>query len=154
MAVFNLNVNGKKQTVDVDPKTPVLWVLREHLNLVGTKYGCGIAQCGACTIHLEGVAVRSCQLPVAAAENKAITTIEGLSEEGDHPVQQAWLEHDVPQCGYCQAGQIMTAVAFLKENPDPSDEQIDTAMNGNLCRCGTYLRIKAAIKTAAKSQSN
>ena len=151
MATINLNINGKKQAVDVDPKTPVLWVLRDHLNLVGTKYGCGMAQCGACTIILEGNAVRSCTLPVSAVANKAITTIEGLSENGDHPVQKAWLEHDVPQCGYCQAGQIMTAVAFLKKNPSPSDDEIETAMNGNLCRCGTYLRIKAAVKTAAKS---
>ncbi len=151
MAIINLNVNGKKQSVDVDPKTPVLWVVREHLNLVGTKYGCGIAQCGACTIHLDGVAVRSCMLPVSAAENKAITTIEGLSENGDHPVQKAWMEHDVPQCGYCQAGQIMTAAALLKENPHPTDVEIDSAMNGNICRCGTYIRIKAAIKTAANS---
>lgn len=151
MAAINLNVNGKKQAIDVDPKTPVLWVLREHLNLVGTKYGCGIAQCGACTIHLDGVAVRSCQLPVSAVADKAITTIEGLSENGDHPVQKAWLEHDVPQCGYCQTGQIMTAAAFLKKNPNPSDEEIETAMNGNLCRCGTYLRIKAAVKTAANA---
>ncbi len=154
MAVINLNVNGKKQAVDVDPKTPVLWVLREHLDLVGTKYGCGIAQCGACTIHLDGVAIRSCQLPVSAAENKSITTIEGLSEKGDHPVQKAWLEHDVPQCGYCQTGQIMSAAALLKNTPNPTDEQIDSAMNGNICRCGTYLRIKAAIKTAANPSSN
>jgi isoquinoline 1-oxidoreductase subunit alpha len=153
MAVINLNVNGTKQTVDVDPKTPVLWVLREHLNLVGTKYGCGIAQCGACTIHLDGVAVRSCQLPVSVIGEKAIITIEGLSENGDHPVQQAWLEHDVPQCGYCQAGQIMSATALLKQNPNPTDEQIETAMNGNICRCGTYVRIKAAIKTAAAAKS-
>ena len=151
MATINLNINGKKQAVDVDPKTPVLWVLRDHLNLVGTKYGCGMAQCGACTIIMEGNAVRSCTLPVSAVANKAITTIEGLSENADHPVQKAWLEHDVPQCGYCQAGQIMTAVALLKKNPSPSDDEIETAMNGNLCRCGTYLRIKAAIKTAAKS---
>ena len=151
MASINLNVNGKKHVVDVDPKTPMLWVLRDHLNLVGTKYGCGVAQCGACTIHFEGAAVRSCQLPVSAAADKEITTIEGISENGDHPVQKAWLEHDVPQCGYCQAGQIMTAVAFLKENPAPTDEEIETAMNGNLCRCGTYLRIKAAVKTAAKA---
>lgn len=153
MAVINLNVNGTKQTVDVDPKTPVLWVLREHLNLVGTKYGCGIAQCGACTIHLDGVAVRSCQLPVSVIGEKAIITIEGLSENGDHPMQQAWLEHDVPQCGYCQAGQIMSATALLKQNPNPTDEQIETAMNGNICRCGTYVRIKAAIKTAAAAKS-
>jgi len=151
MAKFSLNVNGKKQDVDVDPATPVLWVLRDHLDLVGTKYGCGIAQCGACTIHLEGKAVRSCSIPVSAIGEKSITTIEGISEKGDHPVQQAWLEHDVPQCGYCQAGQIMTATAFLKEHPNPSDEEIESAMNGNLCRCGTYIRIKAAIKTAAKS---
>ena len=151
MAVINLNVNGKQQSIDVDPKTPVLWVLREHLNLIGTKYGCGIAQCGACTIHLDGVAMRSCQLPVSAAGNKAITTIEGLSENGDHPVQKAWIEHDVPQCGYCQAGQIMTAAALLKKTPNPTDEQIESGMQGNLCRCGTYLRIKAAVKTAAKA---
>jgi isoquinoline 1-oxidoreductase subunit alpha len=153
MASINLNVNGKKQTVDVDPKTPMLWVLREHLNLVGTKYGCGIAQCGACTVHLDGVAVRSCQLPASAAENKSITTIEGLSENGDHPLQKAWLEHDVPQCGYCQTGQIMTAAAFLKDNPNPSEEEIESAMNGNICRCGTYLRIKTAVKTASQSTS-
>jgi aerobic-type carbon monoxide dehydrogenase small subunit (CoxS/CutS family) len=153
MSVINLNVNGKQQTVDVDPKTPILWVLRDHLDLVGTKYGCGIAQCGACTIHLDGVAVRSCQIPVSAIREKAITTIEGLSEAGDHPVQKAWMEHDVPQCGYCQAGQIMTAVALLKDKPNPSDDEIETAMNGNICRCGTYLRIKAAIKTAAVAQS-
>jgi len=149
MAVFNLSVNGKKQQVDVDPATPMLWVLRDHLNLVGTKFGCGIAQCGACTIHLDGTAIRSCQMPVSAVADKAITTIEGLSEEGDHPVQKAWLEHDVPQCGYCQAGQIMTASALLASNPNPSDDEIETAMNGNICRCGTYLRIKAAVKTAA-----
>ena len=151
MATINLNINGKKQVVDVDPKTPVLWVLRDHLNLVGTKYGCGMAQCGACTIILEGNAVRSCTLPVSTVANKKITTIEGISENGDHPVQTAWLEHDVPQCGYCQAGQIMTAVALLEKKSNPSDEEIETAMNGNICRCGTYLRIKAAIKTAAKS---
>ena len=151
MATINLNINGKKQVVDVDPKTPVLWVLRDHLNLVGTKYGCGMAQCGACTIIMEGNAVRSCTLPVSSVANKKITTIEGISESGDHPVQTAWLEHDVPQCGYCQAGQIMTAVALLEKKSNPSDEEIETAMNGNICRCGTYLRIKAAIKTAAKS---
>lgn len=151
MAAINLNVNGKKQTVEVDPKTPMLWVLRDHLNLVGTKFGCGIAQCGACTILLDGSSTRACQLPVSAAEGKEITTIEGLSENGDHPVQKAWLEHDVPQCGYCQAGQIMSAVSLLKSNPSPSDADIDNAMNGNICRCGTYLRIKAAIKTAANS---
>ena len=153
MASINLNVNGKQQTVDVDPKTPVLWVLRDHLNLVGTKYGCGIAQCGACTIHIDGVAVRSCQLPVSVIGQKSITTIEGLAENGDHPVQKAWIEHDVSQCGYCQAGQIMQAVSLLNQKPNPSDEEIETAMNGNICRCGTYLRIKAAIRTAATAKS-
>lgn len=149
MATFNLTVNNEQRRVDVDPATPLLWVLRDHLKLVGTKYGCGIAQCGACTIHLDGTAVRSCQLPVSAVGEQAVTTIEGLSEDADHPVQKAWLEHDVPQCGYCQAGQIMTATALLKSNPSPSDEEIEEAMNGNLCRCGTYLRIKQAVKTAA-----
>lgn len=149
MATINLTINGKQQTVDVDPKTPMLWVLREHLNLVGTKYGCGIAQCGACTIHLDGNAVRSCSIPVSAAANKKITTIEGLSENGDHPVQKAWLELDVAQCGYCQTGQIMSAAALLKNNPHPTDAQIDAAMSGNICRCGTYLRIKEAIQSAA-----
>jgi len=151
MTTINLNVNGKKQVVDVDPNTPVLWVLRDHLNLVGTKFGCGMAQCGACTILFEGNAVRSCQLAVSSAENVEIITIEGLSENGDHPVQKAWLEHDVPQCGYCQAGQIMSAVSLLNSTPHPTDDQIDNAMNGNICRCGTYVRIKAAIKTAANS---
>jgi isoquinoline 1-oxidoreductase subunit alpha len=151
MAKINLNINGGNQIVDVDPNTPVLWVLRDHLNLVGTKYGCGIAQCGACTIHLDGNAVRSCILPVSQVENKKITTIEGISENADHPVQKAWLEHDVPQCGYCQAGQIMTAVALLNKTPNPSDEEIESAMHGNLCRCGTYLRIRAAVRTASKS---
>lgn len=151
MAIFNLNINGTSKQVDVDPSTPVLWVLRDHLDLVGTKFGCGIAQCGACTIHLDGNAVRSCQLPVSAAEGASITTIEGLSEAGDHPVQKAWMEHDVPQCGYCQAGQIMTAAALLQQNPNPSDEDIENAMNGNICRCGTYLRIKAAVKTASQN---
>jgi isoquinoline 1-oxidoreductase alpha subunit len=150
MAIFNLNINGTSKQVDVDPNTPVLWVLRDHLDLVGTKFGCGIAQCGACTIHLDGNAMRSCQLPVSAVADSKITTIEGLSEKGDHPVQQAWLEHDVPQCGYCQAGQLMSAAALLASNPNPSDTDIDNAMNGNICRCGTYTRIKAAIKTAAQ----
>lgn len=149
MATFQLTINGESRQVDVDPSTPVLWVLRDHLQLVGTKFGCGIAQCGACTIHVSDVAVRSCQLPVSAVGDQKITTIEGLSESGDHPVQQAWLEHDVPQCGYCQAGQIMSASALLKTNPNPSDEEIDQAMNGNICRCGTYIRIKKAIKTAS-----
>jgi isoquinoline 1-oxidoreductase alpha subunit len=151
MAIFNLNVNGKTREVNVDPSTPLLWVLRDHLNLVGTKYGCGIAQCGSCTIHLNGVAMRSCMLPVSQVGNQNITTIEGLSENGDHPVQKAWLEHDVAQCGYCQTGQIMNAAALLNSNPNPTDEDIESAMNGNICRCGTYVRIKAAIKTAANS---
>ena len=152
MAEFTITINGKKQTLDIDPNTPLLWVLRDHLKMVGTKYGCGIAQCGACTVHFNGSAVRSCQLPISSAAGNEITTIEGLSENGDHPVQKAWLEHDVPQCGYCQAGQIMTASALLKKNPRPSDEEIENAMNGNICRCGTYTRIKAAIKTASDSQ--
>jgi isoquinoline 1-oxidoreductase alpha subunit len=150
MAVFNLKVNNKTHQVDVDEDTPILWVLRDELNLVGTKYGCGIAQCGACTIHLDGKAARSCILPIASVKDKAITTIEGLSETGNHPVQKAWKEHDVPQCGYCQAGQMMTAASFLKENRSPSEEEIVDAMKGNICRCGTYLRIKEAVKTAAK----
>jgi isoquinoline 1-oxidoreductase alpha subunit len=149
MTIFNLNINGKTQQVDVDPSTPMLWVLRDHLNLVGTKYGCGIAVCGSCTIHLEGIAMRSCQLPVSQVGNHTITTIEGLSEKGDHPLQKAWLENDVSQCGYCQTGQIMNAAALLKANPNPSDDQIEAAMSGNICRCGTYIRIKAAIKSAA-----
>lgn len=154
MAIFNLNVNGKTQSVDVDPTTPVLWVLRDHLDLVGTKFGCGVAMCGACTIHIDGEATRSCALPVSAAADKKITTIEGLSENGDHPVQKAWLEHDVPQCGYCQAGQLMSAASLLKNTPNPTDAEIDAAMNGNICRCGTYVRIKAAIKTAANTTTN
>jgi len=149
MAVFNLNINAEQRQVDVDPNTPLLWVLRDHLDLPGTKYGCGIAQCGACTIHVKGVATRACQLPVSAVGDNEITTIEGLSEKGDHRVQKAWLQHDVPQCGYCQAGQIMSAAALLDSSPNPSDEQIESAMSGNICRCGTYLRIKKAVKTAA-----
>lgn len=150
MAEINLTINGKSQQLDIDPKTPILWVLRDHLQLVGTKYGCGIAQCGACTIHLDGKPMRSCRVPVETAEGKSITTIEGLSENGSHPLQKSWIEHDVPQCGYCQSGQIMSAAALLKNNPNPTDEDIDSAMHGNICRCGTYNRIKAAIKTAAK----
>ncbi|MCW5515742.1 (2Fe-2S)-binding protein [Muriicola sp. Z0-33] len=153
MATFNLKINGEQQMVDVDPSTPMLWVLRDHLKLVGTKYGCGIAQCGSCTIHLGGVAVRACMLTVSSVGNQEIRTIEGLSENGDHPVQKAWLEIDVPQCGYCQAGQIMSAAALLENNPNPSDNEIEMAMNGNICRCGTYTRIKKAIKTAAGSAS-
>ena len=149
MAKFNININGKKQEVDVDPSTPVLWVLRDHLNMVGTKFGCGMAQCGACTIHLDGNATRSCSVPVSAVGDMEITTIEGLSENGDHPVQKAWMEVDVPQCGYCQAGQIMSAAALLKSNPKPTDAEIESAMSGNICRCGTYTRIKKAIQIAS-----
>lgn len=152
MAEFNVTINGEKHTVEVDPNTPLLWVLRDHLNLPGTKYGCGVAQCGACTVHFNGNAIRSCQLPISSVADNEITTIEGLSENGDHPVQKAWLKHDVPQCGYCQAGQIMSASALLKNNPNPSDEEIENGMNGNICRCGTYTRIKAAIKSASDSQ--
>jgi isoquinoline 1-oxidoreductase alpha subunit len=152
MATFNLKINGETRKVDVDPKTPVLWVLRDHLNMTGTKYGCGIAACGACTIHLNGTAVRSCLLPVSAIGNQEITTIEGLSANGDHPVQKAWLELDVAQCGYCQTGQIMSAAALLKSTPRPTEAQIESAMSGNICRCGTYLRIKAAILAAAKQK--
>jgi aerobic-type carbon monoxide dehydrogenase small subunit (CoxS/CutS family) len=151
MPEYTLKINGEKKTVNVAENTPMLWVLREHLKLVGTKYGCGIAQCGACTIHVDGSAVRACQTPVSVAKDYKITTIEGLSDHGDHRVQKAWLELDVPQCGYCQAGQIMTASALLEENSNPTDEEIDAAMNGNICRCGTYTRIKKAIKLAAKS---
>jgi isoquinoline 1-oxidoreductase subunit alpha len=149
MAKYNLKINGKTKQVDIDPSTPMLWVLRDHLDLQGTKFGCGMAQCGACTVHLDGSAVRSCSLPVSAVGKGAITTIEGLSEKGDHPVQKAWLAHDVAQCGYCQSGQIMSASALLKDNPKPTDEDIDNAMSGNICRCGTYLRIKEAIKSVA-----
>jgi isoquinoline 1-oxidoreductase alpha subunit len=150
MARYTLKLNGKTEIVDVDPSTPMLWVLQDHLELTGTKYGCGVGMCGACTIHLNGKAVRSCQLPVSAVKNATVTTIEGLSKNNSHPVQKAWLEHDVAQCGYCQTGQIMSAAALLKSNPNPSDEDINDAMSGNICRCGTYLRIKAAVKTASK----
>ena len=149
MAIFNLKVNGKEHQVDVDPGTPILWVLRDHLRLVGTKYGCGISQCGACTIHVSGVAIRSCMLPVSQIGNQAVTTIEGLSENGDHPLQKAWLEHDVPQCGYCQSGQIMAAVSLLERKPNPTDQEIDRGML-NLCRCGTYPRVRKAIHHAAE----
>ncbi len=149
MATYTLKINGKSRQVDVEEDTPMLWVLRDSLGLVGTKYGCGIAQCGACTVHLDGVAVRSCSLPVSTVGEKSITTIEGLDEKAEHVLQQAWREHDVPQCGYCQAGQIMNAASLLSSNPKPSDEEIESAMNGNLCRCGTYLKIREAIKTAS-----
>ncbi|THD69819.1 (2Fe-2S)-binding protein [Robertkochia marina] len=149
MPTYTLNVNGNALSVEADSDTPVLWVLRDHANLVGTKFGCGIGQCGACTIHLDGAATRSCLLTVDQVKDARITTIEGLSEHGDHPVQQAWKEVDVPQCGYCQAGQIMTASAFLSENPNPSEEEIRSAMHGNICRCAAYNRIEKAVKLAA-----
>lgn len=153
MAKLNLKVNGKKYEVDVDPSTPVLWVLRDHLNLIGTKFGCGVGACGACTIHLNGRALKSCQLPVSAVGIQEITTIEGIASDigGLHPVQKAWLELDVAQCGYCQTGQIMAAISLLKTKPNPTEEEIEAAMTGNICRCGTYIRIKAAIQQAAKS---
>ena len=147
---FTLNINGKSTTVDVPAEMPLLWVLRDVLDLRATKFGCGIGQCGACTVHLRGVAVRSCQTPVSAAAGAAITTLEGLSPDGRHPLQQAWEELDVPQCGYCQAGQIMSAAALLRTNRAPTDADIDTAMNGNLCRCATYVRIRQAIHRAAE----
>jgi len=146
---ITLRVNGTSRTVDVPPDMPLLWVLRDELDLKGTKFGCGMAQCGACTVHLNGNPTRSCVLPVSAAAGAAITTIEGLSPDGSHPVQRAWEAVDVPQCGYCQAGQIMSAAALLQRTPKPTDAQIDEAMNGNLCRCATYLRIREAIHRAA-----
>ncbi|MGE0590188.1 MAG: (2Fe-2S)-binding protein [Cyclobacteriaceae bacterium] len=150
MATLSLQVNGQAKQIDVDPQMPLLWAIRDFVGLTGTKFGCGIAQCGACTIHMDGVPVRSCVIPVSQAVGKEITTIEGLSENNDHAVQLAWIAEQVPQCGYCQSGQIMAAAALLKTNPNPSDEQIDSAMSGVLCRCGTYPRIKRAIKQAAK----
>ena len=153
MATYDLKINGKLTSVDVDKDTPLLWVLRDTIGLVGTKYGCGIAQCGACTVHIDGQASRACSVPVSSVGDKDVTTIEGLSADGDHPLQKAWREHDVPQCGYCQAGQIMSAAALLKNNSQPSDEDIDDAMYGNICRCGTYTRIRQAIKTVAKNNS-
>ena len=144
-----LTVNGTTQNIDADADTPLLWVLRDHLSLTGTKYGCGMALCGACTVHVDGVAVRSCVLPLKAVEGKRVTTIEGLSKDRSHPAQRAWIESDVPQCGYCQSGQIMSAAALLGTNPSPSDADIDAAMSGNVCRCGTYQRIRAAIHRAA-----
>lgn len=153
MASLQLTVNGQQRTVDVDPEMPLLWVLRDELNLVGTKYGCGIGACGACTVHVDGVAMRSCSLPVGQLADGSVTTIEGLSAHGDHPVQLAWLEHDVAQCGYCQAGQIMTAAALLNASPDPDDAEISASMNGNICRCGTYTRIRTAVRSAAQKLS-
>ena len=149
MALFKLSINNRAYDADVESDTPLLWVLRDNLGLVGTKYGCGIAQCGACTVHLDGKAVRSCVLPVSAIGKAKVTTIEGLSEKGDHPVQKAWDEVDVAQCGYCQAGQIMTAAALLKEKPKPTDAEILSTMSANLCRCGTYHRIREAVKLAS-----
>src|SRR5436309_3708259 len=146
---ISFEVNGQKKTVDVDPQTPLLWVLRDHLNLTGTKYGCGIASCGACTVHIDGERARSCVYSVSSAAGKKVTTIEGLSHDRSHPVQQAWIEEQVPQCGYCQSGQIMTAAALLAAKPSPTDADIDAAMAGNICRCGTYQRIRAAIHKAA-----
>jgi isoquinoline 1-oxidoreductase alpha subunit len=150
MALFKLQINGKSYQTEVEADTPLLWVLRDNLGLYGTKYGCGIAQCGACTVHLNGEATRSCMLPVSAIGTSKVTTIEGLSKNGDHPVQKAWDEVDVAQCGYCQAGQIMTAAALLKHKPKPTDEEIEATMSGNICRCGTYHRIREAVKVAAK----
>jgi isoquinoline 1-oxidoreductase alpha subunit len=150
MASITLKINNKNYTVDVDPKMPLLWAIRDLAGLTGTKYGCGMAQCGACTVHLEGNAVRSCSIPVSAVSGKNITTIEGLSDDNSNPVQQAWIAEQVPQCGYCQSGQIMSATALLKKNPNPSDKDIDAAMQGNICRCGTYPRIRKAVKTAAQ----
>lgn len=149
MPKYNLTINGKIKQVDAAADTPLLWVLRDNLQMVGTKYGCGVAQCGACTVHLDGNATRSCMLPVSAIGTAKVTTIEGLSEKGDHPVQAAWNEVDVPQCGYCQAGQIMTAAALLKQNPKPSMGEIEGAMHGNICRCGAYHRIREAVKLAS-----
>jgi len=150
---YKLNVNGRPATVDAPADMPLLWVIRDILNLKGTKYGCGIGFCGACTVHMGGRAVRSCQTPVAAAEGAKITTIEGLSSDGSHPVQVAWQDLDVPQCGYCQAGQMMSAAALLAKTPKPTDQDIDAAMNGNICRCGTYIRIRQAIHKAASLSS-
>ena len=151
---YKLNVNGHSTTVDAPPDMPLLWVLRDIMNLHGTKFGCGIGQCAACTVQLNGKAARACQTPISTVGNQAVTTIEGLSLDGSHPVQVAWQEIDVPQCGYCQAGQMMAAAALLARKPNPSDADIDSAMNGNLCRCGTYLRIRKAIHKAASLTTN
>lgn len=154
MATFQLNVNGEEHSVEAVPNTPLLWILRDNLLLTGTKYGCGMAQCGACTVHLDDAPIRSCSTPVSAIGNKKVTTIEGLSSgEELHPVQQAWIEEDVPQCGYCQTGQIMSAVALLVKYPAPSDSEIEAGMSGNICRCGTYERIRKAIKRASNTSA-
>jgi len=154
MATYKLNINSKEYTIEAEPQTPLLWAIRDEARLTGTKYGCGIAQCGACTVHLNGNPVRSCSLPVSAIVGQEITTIEGLSDDNSHPVQKAWLEVQAPQCGYCQSGQIMSASALLDKNPKPSDEDIDQAMAGNICRCGTYHRIRKAIHVASKEISD
>jgi isoquinoline 1-oxidoreductase alpha subunit len=154
MSKYTLNINGKARAVDVDADTPLLWALRDTLGLVGTKYGCGVGQCGACTVHIDGTPARSCLTPVSSVGNRKITTIEGLDPHATHPLQQAWQELDVPQCGYCQAGQIMTAANLLKQHPHPTDAQIDSAMAGNLCRCATYTRIRAGIHRAAEIAAN
>ena len=153
MAQVSISINGQIMTADVDPKTPLLWVLRDTFGLIGTKYGCGIGQCGTCTVILEGDAVRSCQTPVSRAAGKQVTTIEGLSRDRSHPVQRAWIEEQVPQCGYCQSGQIMAAVVLLKATPHPTDADINDAMSGNICRCGTYHRIRRAVHRAAEMAS-
>lgn len=154
MPNYNLSVNGKTMPVEADDDTPLLWVLRDNLNLFGTKFGCGVAQCGACTVHINGNAVRSCVVPVSSLGSSKIVTIEGLSEKGDHPLQLAWEEIDVAQCGYCQSGQIMSAAVLLRENAHPTNEDIDDAMSGNICRCGTYLRIRKAIHIAAEKYNS
>ena len=155
MAAISLTVNGRRRSVDVPPDMPLLWVLRDLLDLTGTKFGCGIAQCGACTVHLNGSPIRSCSTPATAADGGEVTTIEGLPPNGEpHPLQRAWIEEDVPQCGYCQSGQIMSAAALLERNRDPTDEEIDAAMAGNICRCGTYLRIRRAIRRAADASAD
>jgi isoquinoline 1-oxidoreductase alpha subunit len=153
MAAITINVNGKQQAVEVSPETPLLWVLRDTLGLTGTKFGCGMAMCGACTVHLNGEAIRSCVTPISSAVGKKITTIEGLSPNVSHPLQIAWVQNNVPQCGYCQSGQIMQAAALLKKKPKPTDDDIDTAMKGNICRCGTYQRIRQAIKQASNQKA-
>lgn len=154
MAKYTLKINQQQYTVEADPQTPLLWVIRDEVGLTGTKFGCGIAQCGACTVHLNGTPVRSCSLPISATVDQNITTIEGLSDDNSHPVQKAWLEVQAPQCGYCQSGQIMSATALLNSNPKPTDDDIDAAMAGNICRCGTYPRIRKAIHLASKEMTN
>ncbi len=153
MATYQLSINGKNHNVEAMPETPLLWVLRDNLDLTGTKFGCGMAQCGACTVHVDGNAIRSCSIPISSIGEKKVTTIEGISEAGLHPIQQAWMDENVPQCGFCQTGQIMSAIALVEKNPNPSDDDIELAMAGNICRCGTYERIRKAIKTAAKGNA-